>query len=284
MKSYANDNDGRSNGYKNNKIGQDQLYDLLISRELSWQAIIYDLIQTEQLDPWDIDLGLLARKYVEKIRQLQELEEGTFFISSKVLLAAALLLRIKSERLRDNILSIDEILFEEKTRKDEIVGPSQIIDFYDGELPEILPKTPLPRGRKVTLQELMVALDKAINTEHRRIKKELAFRRARYNIETVLPRKTVDVKQRIIELYKKIRDFFLGKKNDEEKLTYTMLVGESRDEKIAGFLPVLHLDTQEKIVLEQPAPFEEINIWLKENAPKKEWAEERIEEKKEIIS
>ena len=42
------------------KIDQDQFFDLITSEELSWQAIIYDLIKTEQLDPWDIDLGTLA--------------------------------------------------------------------------------------------------------------------------------------------------------------------------------------------------------------------------------
>jgi len=63
---------------------------------LSWQAIIYDLIKTEQLDPWDIDLGILADKYVDII---QHLEDADFFVSSKVLLACSLLLRLKSEIL-----------------------------------------------------------------------------------------------------------------------------------------------------------------------------------------
>ena len=80
----------------NVKVSQEQLYDLLLSRELSWQEIIYDLIASEQLDPWDIDLTFLASRYLDKIRQL---EEASFFISSKVLLAASILLRIKSELL-----------------------------------------------------------------------------------------------------------------------------------------------------------------------------------------
>ena len=243
------------------KIGQDQFYDLLVSRELSWQAIIYDLIKTEQLDPWDIDLSLLSRKYIEKIKELQELEEGTFLISSKVLFAAALLLRIKSEILRNNIQNIDEILFDKKSKKDETLGASQIVDFREEEMPEILPRTPLPRVRKVTLHELMKALDKAINTEHRRIKKELTFRRAGYDINIVMPRKKINIRQKIKEVYKKIKEFF-GK---VDRLTYTMLAGTDRGERIACFLPVLHLDNQEKIVLEQERPFEEIDILLRKN-------------------
>ena len=97
---------------KNNqaeRVGQNELYNLLVSRELSWQAIIYDLIKSEQLDPWDIDLVLLTQKYLEKIK---ELEEASFHVSSKILHAAAILLRIKSEILLSKYLkSLDEILF-----------------------------------------------------------------------------------------------------------------------------------------------------------------------------
>ena len=95
-----------------NTIKQDQIHDLLFSKELGWQEIIYDLINSEQLDPWNINITILTVKYLEK---LQELEEADFFISSKVLLAAALLLRIKSEiLLNTHLKSIDEILFGKK--------------------------------------------------------------------------------------------------------------------------------------------------------------------------
>jgi len=42
------------------KVGQEQIHGLLFSDKLSWQAIIYDLINSEQLDPWDIDICLLS--------------------------------------------------------------------------------------------------------------------------------------------------------------------------------------------------------------------------------
>src|SRR3990167_9136813 len=96
----------------NQKVGQEQIHKLLFGEQLSWQAIIYDLINTEQLDPWDVNIVLLSNKYLEKIR---ELEEANFFVSSKVLFAASLLLRIKSEiLLNDYIPSLDAILFGKK--------------------------------------------------------------------------------------------------------------------------------------------------------------------------
>ncbi|MCX8194222.1 MAG: segregation/condensation protein A, partial [Candidatus Pacearchaeota archaeon] len=239
VNSNLNGNENNKINKNGQKISQEQLYDMLISRELSWQAIIYDLIRTEQLDPWNIDIGILAEKYLERLQILQQ--EHVFFISSKVLLAAALLLKIKSEILHENIKAIDEILFDEKKVKYEEIVNNSIVDFVSGyEQYELLPKTPLPRNRKITLQELMTALERAMKTEHRRIKKEIIKNRANYDISLVLPKKKIDIREKIKELYQKIKSFF--SKNKDKKLTFTELVGTDRDERIACFLPILHLD------------------------------------------
>lgn len=238
------------------KISQEQLYDMLLSRELSWQEIIYDLIQSEQLDPWDIDIALLASKYLDKIR---EFEEANFLVSSKVLLAASILLRIKSELLLSRYLrTLDEILFgkKEKTKKYERI-------FLDEEIPELLPKTPLPRLKKVTLQELMQSLERAMATENRRIRKGIALRSAGRNINFILPRVKINIRERIMQIYSRIKEFFRQKPN--EKLTYTMLTGSEREERIATFLPLLHLDSQGKVFLSQEKHFEEIYILLQEH-------------------
>ena len=91
-----------------NNPKQEQIHDILFNREIGWQEIIYDLINTEQLDPWDINIMVLTGKFLERINKL---EEADFFVSGKVLLAASLLLRIKSEILLNKyIKNIDEIL------------------------------------------------------------------------------------------------------------------------------------------------------------------------------
>ena len=96
-------------------INQEQVHNLLFNREVDWQEIIYDLINSEQLDPWNIDIGILSEGFLVKIREYEEMD---FFVSSKVLLAAALLLRIKSELILSKYMrSIDSILFGEKEEK-----------------------------------------------------------------------------------------------------------------------------------------------------------------------
>ncbi len=239
-----------------NSVKQEQIHDLLFNRELGWQEIIYDLINTEQLDPWDIDIIILSDKYLEKISKI---EEADFFVSSKVLLAASLLLRIKSEILLNRyIKSIDEILFG---KKDQPKYPLERIEL-DEDIPDLIPRSPLPRFRRVTLKELMDSLNKAIVTENRRIKKEIISRNTIRESAFSLPKKKFSIKDKIKEIYRNLTDRFKENK-EEKKIPYTEFIS-TKEEKITSFLPLLYLEEQKKVWLEQKEPFEEIYIWMKE--------------------
>jgi segregation and condensation protein A len=239
----------------NQKVGQEQIHDLLFGERLSWQAIIYDLINTEQLDPWDIDIALLTNKYLGKIR---ELEEANFFVSSKVLLAASLLLRIKSDILLSHeIPSLDKILFQREDKK----SYSQERIEIDEDLPELLPRTPLPRFKRVTLSELMSALGSAINTENRRIKREVLLKQRLKEAEIALPKNVFNIREKIKDIYKKLKDIF---SNREERLAFSEFFDSLEDkDKIPVFVSLLHLDNQQKVWLEQENHFEEIWILIK---------------------
>lgn len=240
-----------------NSVKQEQIHDLLFSRELGWQEIIYDLINTEQLDPWDINLSILTEKFLGRIQQL---EEADFFISSKVLLAASLLLRIKSEILLNRyIKSIDEILFGKKEEKKYSM---ERIDLED-EIPELIPRSPMPRFRKVTLKELIESLNKAILTENRRIKKEIINKNALRETSFSLPKRRISITDRIKQIYTKLVLHF-NEDKERRKISYTDFVGEDKDERIIAFSPLLHLENQKRVWLEQENHFNEIYIWLKE--------------------
>lgn len=256
------------------KVSQEQIHGLLFGQKLSWQAIIYDLINSERLDPWDIDLVLLVNKYLEKVRTL---EEANFFVSSKVLFAAALLLRIKSEILLDiDIKSLDDLLFGKKEERKYV---QERIDL-DEEIPGLVPRTPLPRFRKVTLQELMAALGKAIMTENRRIKRVVIARQQEFETALSLPRRTINVQDEIKNVHSKLREIF---ENRDEKLAFSEFAGMTKDERIATFIPLLHLDNQQKVWLEQDGHLQEIWILLKhlyekQNAPLLMQWEKEVEE------
>ena len=243
---------------KNEKMSvkQEQIQDLLFNREIGWQEIIYDLINTEQLDPWDIDIIILTNKYLNKIR---EFEETDFFVSSKVLLAASLLLRIKSEILLNQyVKSIDEILFG---KKEPIKIPLERIELEE-EIPDLISRSPLPRLKKVTLKELMESLNKAIITENRRIKKEIVSKNTLRESSFSLPKRRFNIKDKISEIYRSLSELF--KEKTEKKIPYSEFIKENHEEKIISFLPLLYLEQDKKIWLDQKFPFDDIHIWLRE--------------------
>jgi len=263
-------------------VGQEEVHNLLFNREIGWKEIIYDLINTDQLDPWDIDITLLTQGFLEKIQQY---EETDFFVSSKVLLAAALLLRIKSELILSQYMkSIDDILFGEKESKKSVLERIEL----DEEIPELVLRSPMPRFRKVTLNELIESLNKAIITENRRIKKVIVDNNALRESGISLPKKKYNIKNKLLNLHSKIMDHF-EKNKSHKKVPYTEIVGIGREERALSFFPILQLENNGKLWLEQEAHFEEINIWLKHIFLKEnpnlyadlkdgDWSEETIEE------
>ena len=239
-------------------VNQEEIHGLLFSRKLGWQEIVYDLINTEQLDPWDINITILTNGYLKK---LSELEEADFFVSSKVLLAASLLLRIKSEILLNKyIKSIDEILFGKKQEKKYELERIEL----DEDIPQLIPRSPIPRFKRVTLKELISALNKAINTENRRIKKEIINKNALRETGISLPKRKFSIQSKIKELHSKLNEHF-NKNPQTKKTTYTNFIGTDREERILCFYPMLQLENQEKIWLDQEEHFQEIDIWLKKD-------------------
>ncbi|MBT6690362.1 segregation/condensation protein A [archaeon] len=235
------------------KINQNQFFNLISSNELSWQSIIYDLIKTEQLDPWDINLATLAEKYVATIQQL---EEADFFISSKILLACSLLLRLKSEILINSyIQDLNDALYG---KKDEKRYELERIEIDENDLPILSPKTPMARHKKVTLQELIKALDHAINTESRRIRKEIHGRQARKSMLTVMPKDNfIPLKVRIKSIFGIVKTHL----NDNDHMKFHHMA-QSKEEQLASFVPILHLSNNGKIFLRQPKHFDHIHMTL----------------------
>ncbi len=237
---------------------QEQVHNIVFSKEIGWQEIIYDLINTEQLDPWNVNITSLTEKYLERI---QKFEEDNYFVSSKVLLAAALLLRIKSEILLNKYLkSIDEILFGNKEKKSVVF---ERIELDENEIPELIPKSPMPRFRKVTLSELIDSLNKAIVTETRRIEKIVINKNALRETSFSLPQRKISIPNKIKELHFRIVEYF-DSNSEELRVPFNKMIGEDQEDKILSFSSLLHLENQKKIWIEQKEHFGEIHIWLKD--------------------
>jgi len=235
----------------------EKIYSLLMKEnEITWQSIIYDLVRSEEMDPWDVDVSLLTQKYIETVK---ELKEANFHLSGKVLLASAMLLKIKSKKLvEDDISQFDSYLFH---HDDEL---EELSEYITSERPKIQPpplgiKTPQARKRKISVNDLIFALEKALEVNKRRI-----IRRNRYMAVKIpeVPEKKVNITDLIGKIFNKIVAIF----KKERRVTFSTLLNQDnpdKREKILTLLPLLHLETQNKIEMEQKVPFGEIDIRLK---------------------
>jgi segregation and condensation protein A len=235
---------------------QDRIFDMLMKEdEITWQTILYDLVKTEEMNPWDIDLSLLSKKYLETLKKLREMN---FAISGKVILASAILLKMKSQRLVEDDLTRFESIINppEEEFIPEGLDDESLKELRDNKI-VVIPKMPQPRRRKVTLQDLMGALQKALHVDKRRLIRQ-------QNIldipEIISPEKKVNINEVIDQIYSKITTAF----KKENKLTFDKLVNSNRKEdKIATFVPLLHLDHQRKIDLHQEEHFGDIEIKMR---------------------
>ncbi len=226
--------------------------------DITWRSIIYDLVKSEKMNPWDIDVSLLTKKYIEIIKKLKEMN---FRISGKVLLAAAILLRIKANILVGEDISELDRLFASAEEGGEMMAE----DFYseleqefgkmpEEERPELFPRTPQPRNRKVSMYDLVFALQKALEVKQRRVLR-------RPVVDIAIPKKKVDISVLINNIYIKIKNFI--SRFNKRIITFSELVpSKEKKDKINTFIPLLHLATQQMVELTQKTHFGEIEIAL----------------------
>ena len=232
---------------------QERILDMLMQKnEITWQSIIYDLVKSEQMNPWDMDITLLAQKYMDKVK---ELEEHNFHVSGKVVLAAAILLKLKTNQLiNEHLPGFDDILFPKE--EDLLDDEGYVVDPETNEvIPDLLIKTPQARKRRIDLNDLMGALDRALKVEQKRVIRRKGERLIR---EVEIPEKKIDITELIKNVYERISNWFSMK----PKVTFTELIGKNpnKDTKINTFVPLLYLSNNHDIDINQKVPFGEIEI------------------------
>ncbi len=240
----------------------DRVFQIVVEQnELTWKQILYDLIKAEQLDPWDVDLSVLTQKYLQRIR---ELKEHDLQVSGKIILAAAMLLKMKSKRLvGEDLNEFDRLLasaemtedqfyheLENELQKARILAPEEML--------KLIPRTPQPRKRKVSVFDLVRALEKALEVKHRRLIK-IDSPEGRL----IIPQKKIDITLAIKQIYKSIREWFVLHRKPRVQFSELLPEHADKDAKLYTFVPLLHLGTARKVDLSQEQPFDDFSIQLR---------------------
>jgi segregation and condensation protein A len=221
---------------------EENILQLILQKE-NWEEVIYHIVSIENLNPWDIDLIKLTDSFLNFIQKIQELD---FRIPAKIVFVAAVLLRLKADYLS---------LFEEEESVEEIAKTQPFVDLgIDPNLVQLgLPIKRIPK-RQVTLEELIDALRKALAVRERKIERRRIWRaRLQAQItEEDITKKINHIMNEIDELMQKLKT---------NKLKFSQIVEDwNRDQIIDHFVPLLHLEQDEKIVTEQEEFFKDIFI------------------------
>ncbi len=236
------------------KATHDRILDIVVQKdELTWQSMIYELVKHENMNPWDIDVKLLAKRYIQMLKKLNQLD---LRVSGKVVLAAAILLKIKSQKLlSDDIGDLDRLMNPEEVSAEEFYEDLETSSREGSdEIPALIPRTPQPRKRKVSIYDLMIALQKALEVRDRRILRRIP------SVKIDVPHRKIDITKLIAQVYQKITAHF---SSTSERLTFSRLTeGADRETKISHFMSVLHLANVDhrKVDLIQHEHFGEIEI------------------------
>jgi segregation and condensation protein A len=119
-----------------------------------WDSQLVELVKESKINPWDIDITILTSRYLERINAMRKLD---FRVPAKAVITAAVLLKLKSEKL----------FAEEKARKEREVTEDVLpMDLLD--VPDLFPVRRVVE-RKITIVELVDALRSAFEVEKRKL-------------------------------------------------------------------------------------------------------------------
>ncbi len=223
---------------------EENILKMIIEKE-SWEEVIYYIVSLENLNPWDVDLVKLTESFLRFIKTVEEID---FRIPAKVVFVAAILLRLKADYLSifEEEKMEEDILKEQKPFAELGIDPNLVQLGY--------PMKRVPK-RQVTLDELITALRKALAVREKRTER---VRIARQQLADIGEREE-DITERTEAILKEVGE--LMKKLNTDKIEFSKIVKEwKRDNIINKFIPLLHLEHDQKVLTEQEDYFKEIMI------------------------
>ena len=226
--------------------------DLLLGE--SWEQTLDRL--TQDMDPWDIDVAELARRYRDHVRALQEMR---FELPGRMVLACSILLRMKSDELMararpaqegDLLRALDDALDDEEIPWQEPVEPEEF------SLPLLRRPT-----RAVTLLDLRRAFASAIAVSRRREGRDLPVELLEDDYD---PFEQYQIggqgfTERLGSLLSRIRDLLSGR---TVVSFFRLLERGDREERVERFFEILHLASQGTIDCHQREFMGDIEITL----------------------
>ncbi len=214
----------------------------------AWKTILIELVRTERMDPWHINIAELAGKYLVKINSLS----GTDLrLPANAILASAILLRFKA-----NVLRLSQIEDEQEfLAKEKQMSPEEKAAF-EALLPDLKNIRRVKEG-KVTIDELVSSIEKMLQSS-KKIKDLGILRRERTKFD--LPLSDFDIEKAMEKIYGRI-----SRSADSQGLVlFSRILKDNMDNQgiVRTFIPCLFLTNRGRINMWQEVFFGEIFLSL----------------------
>ncbi|MEM3592852.1 MAG: segregation/condensation protein A, partial [Candidatus Micrarchaeia archaeon] len=206
----------------------------------TWREMLLEIVDSNNLDPWNIDISVVTNSYIEKIRKMKI---DDLHIPANVILAASILLRFKAQtfQFEETEPPIEEVYIEEGIES----APLEMIQLRMRMQPK----------RAITLPDLISALEDAIKIEVKREKERIV-------LPTVLEFKPpeYDIEKETKNVYE-----YISKYCDENGMILfsellKLMNKKGPKETVLTLLPLLHLCQKNKITVDQEEFFGDIII------------------------
>ncbi len=250
------------NSVATTRDAHDRVFDIIFKEDdLNWKNVLFDLVRQEGMDPWDINVSTLAEKFLLMLNQLKEMD---FRVSGKMVLAASLFLKIKSDQLlSDGIGGLDKLIngpgeFQEDLLEDGFEYEQYDINQFLNDQKSIVPRTPQPRERKVSVFDLVDALEAALDID---MKRQRVLSNVKTDEELEAPKQVFDLSVKMEELQNTVTNFFT-KKTKTKIFFHDLAPSQSKEDMVFTFLPLLHLENSRILDLMQEEHFGDIEVQI----------------------
>ncbi|HYA61346.1 MAG TPA: ScpA family protein [Candidatus Acidoferrum sp.] len=203
--------------------------------------ILVSLAKDGEIDPWDIDIVDMTDKFLAKVEKMEKLD---LRISSRTLLFASMLLRMKSDALAER----------EYDKEDD----SGYVEEDDG--PEYFPtlkhKVRRRAKRRVTLSELIEELKKATKRKER---SDIRRLRAVHhdNVDALVAAHSEDIEKQIELLSSVLKQ----RQGERGYILFSELIAvKTPEDVVKTYIPLLFMANRRQIKLEQQEIFGDIFI------------------------
>jgi len=213
------------------------------------------MVKKGEISPWNVDVVELADKFLKKLEEAQQFD---LRVSGRVLLYAAILVRMKAE-----IITAESLGHEEELIPDEVDFEAfEAFDEYEKEedKEDIIEALITPRKkvkRFTPLKDLIKELKRAEEVEKRRVRRKREIKHEK-DFDKTLKIPHEESMEEAIAMVENVLNKLFKRKN---VLYFSEIVkGMKINEVVSYYLSILHLAYRRKVEVYQEELYKDIEI------------------------